>query len=65
MTPSVQDTEATTPSTPQDPTGPPMDLLPVATGRRTRAAALELLRPDRLMAVRAGLVLVAATAVGL
>ncbi|WSJ90976.1 ABC transporter ATP-binding protein/permease [Streptomyces sp. NBC_01304] len=42
-----------------------MDLLPVATGRRTRAAALELLRPDRLMAVRAGLVLVAATAVGL
>ncbi len=41
------------------------ELLPVAAGRRTRAAALELLRPDRARAIRAGLVLVAATAVGL
>ncbi|WP_199551007.1 ABC transporter ATP-binding protein [Streptomyces sp. N35] len=41
------------------------ELLPVATGRRTRAAALELLRPDRGLAIRSALVLVAATAVGL
>ncbi|MFJ2770932.1 ABC transporter ATP-binding protein [Streptomyces sp. NPDC087300] len=44
---------------------PATDLLPTATGRRTRAAARELLRPDRALAVRSGLVLVAATAVGL
>lgn len=43
----------------------PRELLPVATGRRTRAAALELLRADRGKAVGAGLLLVAATAVGL
>ncbi|MYT69156.1 MULTISPECIES: ABC transporter ATP-binding protein [unclassified Streptomyces] len=43
----------------------PGDLLPVADARRTRAAAWELLRPDRYAALRAGALLVAATAVGL
>ncbi|MGP3978257.1 ABC transporter ATP-binding protein [Streptomyces sp. 8N114] len=41
------------------------DLLPVATGRRTRAAARELLRPERHRAVAAGVLLTAATAIGL
>ncbi|MFE0175978.1 ABC transporter ATP-binding protein [Streptomyces sp. NPDC059002] len=72
-TPEIQDTEAVEPTTPparQTPERAPAtataaELLPVATGRRTRAAALELVRPDRGLALRAGLVLVAATAVGL
>ena len=42
-----------------------VELLPVASGRRTRAAALGLLRPDRVRVIGAGLVLVAATSVGL
>ncbi|MGI5350391.1 ABC transporter ATP-binding protein [Streptomyces sp. CA-250714] len=41
------------------------DLLPVATGRRTRAAARELLRPEWRRAVAAGVLLTAATAIGL
>ncbi|MFJ4716380.1 ABC transporter ATP-binding protein [Streptomyces sp. NPDC088785] len=43
----------------------PHDLLPVADARRTRAAAWELLRPDRAAALRAAALLVAATAIGL
>ncbi|MFI6346093.1 ABC transporter ATP-binding protein [Streptomyces sp. NPDC050560] len=39
--------------------------LPVATGARARAAALGLLRPDRRRAALAGLLLIAATGVGL
>ncbi|MFJ6658956.1 ABC transporter ATP-binding protein [Streptomyces sp. NPDC091377] len=41
------------------------DLLPVATGARTRAAVAELLRPQRGRAVAAFTVMVGATAVGL
>ncbi|MEU2157335.1 ABC transporter ATP-binding protein [Streptomyces sp. NPDC019396] len=41
------------------------DLLPVASPARTRAAVAQLLRPQRRLALAAGTVMVAATAVGL
>ncbi|RBM20794.1 ABC transporter ATP-binding protein [Streptomyces sp. PT12] len=47
------------------PTEQPRELLPVATGPRTRAAVRELVRPHRALGLAAAFTMTAATAVGL